>query len=36
MFVCVSLQIGFEIVCVEAKNTEASSYFTKKQTGAYR
>ncbi|ROT76129.1 Calpain-7 [Penaeus vannamei] len=30
------IQIGFEIVCVEAKNTEASSYFTKKQTGAYR
>ncbi|KAK8750520.1 hypothetical protein OTU49_014879 [Cherax quadricarinatus] len=30
------IQIGFEVVCVEAKNTEASGYFSKKQSGAYR
>ncbi|XP_071515726.1 calpain-7-like [Panulirus ornatus] len=30
------IQIGFEIVCVEAKNTQASGYFSKKQSGAYR
>lgn len=30
------LQIGCEIVCVEAKNTQASGYFSKKQSGAYR
>ncbi|KAK8405712.1 hypothetical protein O3P69_001903 [Scylla paramamosain] len=30
------IQIGFEIVCVEAKNTQASGYFSRKQSGAYR
>ncbi|XP_042232051.1 calpain-7-like isoform X2 [Homarus americanus] len=30
------IQVGFEAVCVEAKNTEASGHFAKKQSGAYR
>lgn len=30
------VQIGFEVICVEAKNTQASGYFSKKQSGAYR
>ena len=28
--------IGFEIVCVEARNTEAKAYFKKKLSGIYR
>ncbi|KAB7494544.1 Calpain-7 [Armadillidium nasatum] len=30
------IQIGFEIICVEAKNTESPSYFSKLRSGAYR
>ncbi|CAL4121874.1 unnamed protein product, partial [Meganyctiphanes norvegica] len=30
------VQIGFEILCVEAKNTEAKGYFSKKGSGSYR
>ncbi|XP_076050460.1 calpain-7-like isoform X2 [Oratosquilla oratoria] len=30
------VQIGLELVCIEARNTEAKGYFTKKQSGAYR
>ncbi|KAK4293591.1 hypothetical protein Pmani_033716 [Petrolisthes manimaculis] len=30
------VQIGCEVVCVDAKNTEANGYFSKKQSGAYR
>ncbi|RXG53980.1 Calpain-7 [Armadillidium vulgare] len=29
-------EIGFEIICVEAKNTESPSYFSKLRSGAYR
>lgn len=30
------VHVGFEVVCVEARNTEAKGYFRKKSSGIYR